>query len=58
MSLPFRRRSVFWGAALDRLLLHDYLSKFLEERNRLIREVAESDNWLKFIPSDQQSACE
>ena len=46
------------GAAVDRLLLHDYLSKFLEERNRLIREVAESDNWRKFIPSDQQSACE
>lgn len=40
----------FLGAAIDRLVLCGYLKRFLEERNRMIRAVAESDHWQRFIP--------
>lgn len=32
-------------------LLARYLRKFLRERNRILKEVAESDEWRKYLPS-------
>lgn len=56
-ELTFRSPLGFLGAAVDHLVLRTYLTRFLEERNRLIREVAESDRWQQFVPSDLQGHC-
>lgn len=33
-------------------LLGSYLGKFLRERNRILKEVAESDEWRKYVTTD------
>ena len=38
------------GAIVDRLILNQYLKKFLMERNAIICHAAESDDWGRFIP--------
>ena len=40
--------SVF-GAIADRLFLESYMRKLLEERNVLIKKIAESDDWKRFL---------
>jgi hypothetical protein len=32
-------------------LLGSYLRKFLRERNRILKEVAESEEWRKYLPN-------
>ena len=46
------------GAVADWLVLRRYLTGFLERRNRLILQVAESESWQAFIPPDLQTACQ
>lgn len=43
------------GKLLARVLLVPYLRSFLLERNRLIRTVAESDEWKRYIAADAGS---
>lgn len=45
------------GAVVDRLVLKAYLTHFLEERNRLIKTVAESADWRRFVPLSVQGEC-
>ena len=45
------------GRAVDKVLLRSYLTRFLKERNQLIRTVAESEAWLSFIPEGLQEVC-
>ena len=33
-------------------LLGSYLRRFLRERNRILKDIAESDEWRKYLPSD------
>lgn len=40
-----------FGKLAEKLLLTSYMKQFLEERNRLIKETAESSAWKKFLPS-------
>ena len=37
------------GRLVDRLLLTRYLERFLLERNRMLKQVAESDEWKRFL---------
>lgn len=37
-----------FGKIADRLFLEKYMTGILTERNRLIKEIAESENWRKF----------
>jgi ligand-binding SRPBCC domain-containing protein len=39
------------GAMVDAMVLKRYLTRFLCERNALIRTVAESEDWRRFLPS-------
>ena len=40
----------FLGRAADKIFLENYMRKVLRERNELIKNVAESDNWRKYLP--------
>ncbi len=40
------------GTIAEVLVLRRYLTGFLMERNSLIKKVAESDGWRKFLPED------
>ena len=46
--------SVF-GAIAEQLFLKRYISKFLRHRNEIIRKIAESDSWQKFILASKSS---
>jgi ligand-binding SRPBCC domain-containing protein len=37
------------GKIADRLFLEKYMTEFLKERNRLIKEIAESEKWREYI---------
>jgi hypothetical protein len=37
------------GRVAEWLFLSRYMRRFLEERNRLIKAVAESEDWRKFV---------
>ena len=41
----------FLGFIADKMFLEDYMRKLLFERNQLIKNVAESNNWQKYIKS-------
>ncbi len=47
----FKYSSPFWifGKIADSLFLEKYMTEMLEERNDLIKNVAESDDWRKFF---------
>ena len=38
------------GRVADMLVLTRYMRRFLEQRNRVLREVAESDRWRGLVP--------
>jgi ligand-binding SRPBCC domain-containing protein len=38
-----------FGKIADRLFLEKYMTRVLTERNRVIKEIAESENWQKYI---------
>lgn len=40
---------VFGGRLVDRVLLLPHLRSFLEERNRVLKSVAESDDWISVL---------
>ena len=40
-----------FGRLAERFVLRAYLQRFLEERNRHIKAVAESQNWRQFVPA-------
>lgn len=39
----------FWGRLADEVFLKNYMKKLLASRNALIKRVAESDDWKKYI---------
>lgn len=43
------------GAVVERMVLRDYLKRFLAERNRTIKDTAESEQWLKYLKPDPQA---
>jgi len=47
----FDYKSPFWifGKIADALFLEKYMTRILAERNLLIKEIAESENWQRFI---------
>lgn len=52
MKDVFDYDSPFWilGKIADALFLESYMTKLLTERNLLIKKVAESEDWRKFLP--------
>ncbi len=40
------------GKIADRLFLEKYMTRFLIERNRMIKEIAESEKWQKYLIFD------
>lgn len=49
--LDFRSPYGALGKMVDRVLMRRYLTRFLEERNEVIRHYAETDEWKKILPS-------
>lgn len=51
MKDKFDYDSPFWifGRIVDALFLENYMKEFLIERNKMIKEIAESNDWKKFI---------
>lgn len=45
----------FLGAAVDRLFLYGYLRRFLIERNQVLKKMAESEEWKRFLHSPANS---
>lgn len=43
------------GRLADKLFLKSYMRKLLEKRNEVIKHYAESDQWKKLLPHDNQS---
>jgi len=43
------------GKLADMLFLEQYLKRFLKERNEIIQQSAESDNWAIFLPDDSEN---
>lgn len=43
------------GRLADHLFLQKYMTKFLRERNQIIKEFAESDKWKKVIPTTNKT---
>ncbi|MES2590951.1 MAG: SRPBCC family protein [Bacteroidota bacterium] len=39
----------FLGNLFNKLILTDYMSRFLTERNQVIKHMAESDEWKKYV---------
>jgi len=39
------------GRMADRLFLVQYMRRLLEERNAIIKTVAESEQWQRFVPA-------
>jgi ligand-binding SRPBCC domain-containing protein len=48
-ELRFAAPLNFLGALAERLVLRDYLLRFLAERNALIKQVAESEQWRRYL---------
>ena len=42
----------FIGLAAERLVLRNYMQGFLRARNRMLKEVAESDEWRRYLPGE------
>ncbi len=38
------------GRLVEALVLKEYLRRFLRERNAFIKQIAESDEWRKYLP--------
>ena len=38
------------GRSVERVVLRNYLTRFLHERNQTIKEVAESERWREYLP--------
>ena len=41
-------RSEFW-AVVEKLVLRNYLARFLLERNKFVKQVAESEMWREYL---------
>jgi ligand-binding SRPBCC domain-containing protein len=41
------------GLTTERFVLRGYLTRFLHERNRLVKEVAESHRWRGYLPNSE-----
>jgi ligand-binding SRPBCC domain-containing protein len=48
-ELRFAAPLNFLGGLAERLVLRDYLLRFLAERNALIKQVAESEQWRRYL---------
>lgn len=48
----------FLGRLAERLFLKKYLTRFLMERNRTIKEIAESEEWSRFLPEYEKTNLE
>lgn len=58
MTEVFDYDSPLWifGKIADQLFLENYMKKMLEERNNLIKQIAECDDWKKFLTGESQEA--
>ena len=45
------------GMLAERLVLRNHLSRFVAKRNELLRQVAESQAWMRYIPPSLQHKC-
>lgn len=47
----FRAPLGFLGRTAERVFLTGYMRRFLIDRNRILKEIAESEAWRKFLPA-------
>ncbi len=52
-TLMFRAPLGPIGLLAERFVLRSYLERFLEERNRLLKHTAESDEWRSYLPEEK-----
>ncbi|MBS1716318.1 MAG: SRPBCC family protein [Armatimonadetes bacterium] len=50
-SLTFTCPYGLLGLAVEMIFLKGYMERFLKERNKILKEVAESDRWREFLPA-------
>ena len=48
-ELRFTAPLGIFGLATERLVLRNYLTRFLRERNRFVKKVAESERWREYL---------
>jgi len=48
-ELRFTAPLGIFGLAAERLVLRNYLTRFLRERNAFVKEIAESDRWHEYL---------
>jgi ligand-binding SRPBCC domain-containing protein len=56
-ELTFRAPLGIFGVAAERVVLRRYFTRFLEDRDAHIRQVAESDDWKRFVPEKLRASC-
>ena len=44
-----------FGLLAEQFVLKSYMRKFLDRRNNVMREIAESDDWQRFLPADSRA---
>ena len=49
-ELRFTAPLGIFGLATERLVLRNYLTRFLRERNQFVKKVAESERWREYLP--------
>ena len=48
-DLDLRSPYSFVGTIVDGVFLDGYFKKFLKERNQMIKDIAESDQWVEYL---------
>lgn len=48
----------FLGSLAERLFLSSYMRRFLWERARVVKAIAESDDWRRYLPPEQSQQVE
>ncbi len=50
-ELVFKAPMGFIGVLAEKLVITNHLQKFLHDRNRQLKEIAECDRWMEFLPN-------
>ncbi|SEB94607.1 SRPBCC family protein [Terriglobus roseus] len=56
-ELTFRAPLGVLGIVAERVVLRSYFTQFLKDRDAHIRQVAESDQWQRFVPEELHATC-
>lgn len=52
-TLRFRSPGGWLGRPVEKYILGPHLCRFLVDRGQALKQLAESDRWMKFVPTGQ-----